>query len=339
MIYINGRFLDKPISGVPLYGREILKHLDIVENRNKIVVLIPKKLRANFKINYLKVIEIGCFKGNLWEQFSLSRFMRKHKKDQLLNLCNLSPIFIKSYITIHDIGLIYNKGYKSLHFTLWYKFIFRITIKRAKKIFTVSEFCRDDIARYYKVDKSKIVVTYNGCEHILDVPFDDSLVKKYELKKEYYLFVGSNLPHKNLPLLIDCAKRYPDKSFVVVTDKDPIEIPNNMIVIKSASFPQLKSLYSNAYCFMFPSSFEGFGIPPLEAALSGCKRIILSNLSVFKELYGDIANYFDITKTIALPIDYKVINDNQVNYLKSKYSWVKTANTIIKNINNNHSLS
>lgn len=333
MIYINGRFLDKPISGVPLYGREILKRLDTANNKDKIAVLIPKGLKTDLKINNLQVIEVGHFHDNLWEQVSLTRFMRKHKHDQLLNLCNSSPIFIRSYITIHDIGLIYNKGYKSLHFTLWYKFIFRITIKRAKKVFTVSEFCRDDIARYYKVDKNKIVVTYNGCEHILDANYDDSLVNKYDLKnKKYFIFVGSNLPHKNIPLLVDCAKRYPNELFVVATDKDPTEIPNNMIVIKGASFSQLKSLYSNAYCFILPSSFEGFGIPPLEAVLSNCKRILLSNLFVFKELYGDIANYIGIATPIDLPNDYKVITDNQINNLKSKYSWVKVTNTIIKNI-------
>lgn len=333
MIYINGRFLDKPISGVPLYGREILKRLDTVDNKDKIAVLIPKGLKTDLKINNLQVIEVGHFHDNLWEQVSLTRFMRKHKHDQLLNLCNSSPIFIRSYITIHDIGLIYNKGYKSLHFTLWYKFIFRITIKRAKKIFTVSEFCRDDIARYYKVDKSKIVVTYNGCEHILNANYDDSIVNKYDLKnKKYFIFVGSNLPHKNIPLLVDCAKRYPNELFVVATDKNPVEIPNNMIVIKGASFPQLKSLYSNAYCFILPSSFEGFGIPPLEAALSNCKRILLSNLSVFKELYGDIANYIDIAKPVVLPDDYRVVIDKQINNLKGKYSWTKAAGSILKNI-------
>lgn len=333
MIYINGRFLDKPISGVPLYGREILKRLDTVENKDKIAVLIPKGLKTDLKINNLQVIEVGRFHDNLWEQVSLTRFMRKHKHDELLNLCNSSPMFIRSYITIHDIGLIYNKGFKSLHFTLWYKFIFRITIKRAKKVFTVSEFCRDDIARYYKIDKSKIIVTYNGCEHILDVPFDDSIVNKYELKnKKYYLFVGSNLPHKNLPLLIDCARRYPNELFVVVTDRDLEDNPNNVLVIKNINFSQMKSLYANAYCFMLLSSFEGFGIPPLEAALSGCKRILLSNLSVFKELYCDIANYIDITKPINLPNDSNVITDDQINDLKSKYSWYKVTNTVIKSI-------
>lgn len=323
MLYINGRFISKTISGVSLFARQVIKTLDKKENKNKITILIPKNTKIDFEINFLEVKQIGKFKKEmLWEQISLVRFMYKHKNDKLLNLCNSSPIFLSSYIVIHDIGLIYNKNFKPFLFTLWYKFMFRITIKRAKMVYTVSNFCKKDIVRYYKIPNNKIEIAYNGYEQITESPYDDSILEKYNLNNtKYFLSVASNLPHKNLNLIVNYAKNHPNINFVFVIDKNIENVTNNITMINKVSFAQLKSLYKNAYCFILASCFEGFGIPPLEAIMSGCKRILLSDIEVFKEIYGNCTNYFDLNKEFYIPESLKEISEKDISELKNKYSW------------------
>lgn len=332
MIYINGRFLTKPMSGVVRYAYEVTKQFDKAENIDRIAVLVPKNCNISFSYQYLKMIPIGSLKGNLWEQISLSNFMKKHKNDKLLNLCNSSPLFIKSYTVVHDLTFLYKPRTYSLPFTMWYKFLIGKKVKKDYKIFTLSNFSKNEITKNYKIDSNKIVVTLCGASKPIEGS-DNSLINKYHLRSlGYYLFVGSNYPHKNIDLIFKLAKDNPKKTFVIVSRGLVHEYIKNVAIInEGVTNKQLKSLYNNADTLVMLSKYEGFGLPPLEALVNGTKNLLLSDIPIFREIYGDEPNYIDLNKEIKLPILYPLPKD-YLNNLASKYSWEKVSSIILNEV-------
>ena len=332
MIYINGRFLTKSISGVVRYGIEVVKQFDTPNNQDKIAVLVPKNSKINISFEFIKIIPIGIFTGNLWEQISLFNFMKKHKNDKLLNLCNASPLFVKGYTVVHDITFLYKPRTYSLPFTLWYKFLIKKKINSDFITFTVSQFCKSEIIKYYNVNPNKVVVAPCGInEPVLDI--DNSILKKYKLQGvPYYLFVGANYPHKNIDLIFKLAKENPNKTFVLVSKGLQHEYMKNVAIINEpVSNKELKSLYKNADTLIQLSKYEGFGLPPLEAAINGTKNLLLSDIPIFREIYGDGPNYVDINKDFKLPI-LLPLPKNYISNLAKKYSWKKTADIILKTL-------
>lgn len=332
MIYINGRFLTKKITGVVRYAYEVTKQFDKPDFVDKITILIPKNVKINFSYEYLKIKAIGSLKGNLWEQLSLSNFMKKHKGDKLLNLCNSSPLSISSYTVVHDLTFLYKPRTYSLPFTIWYKFLIKKKIKKDKVVFTDSEFSKNEIIKYYNVDPKKIIVVYCGTSE----PFkeiDNSLVKKYKLEHiPYYLFVGSNYPHKNINLIFDLANKNPSKTFVIVSENLEHEYIKNVAIInEKITNKQLNSLYRNADTLMMLSKYEGFGLPPLEALVNGTKHLLLSDIPVFREIYGNEPNYIDLNN-VKLPLVMNNLPKNYLSSLAKKYSWNAASQIILKEL-------
>ena len=326
MIYINGQFLSKPMSGVIRFAQEVVKQFDKEEYKDKFIILTDKGVKGNFK--FLKTQEIGMFHGNLFEQISLRNFMRKHKDDELLNLCNSSPLGIHSISVVHDVTFLKKPRIYSLPFTLWYKYLIRKKVHQDKLVLTVSETSKKEIIEHYKIDPNKVKVISNGA-NILDCKEDDVFLHKYNLfDKKYFLYVGASYPHKNINSIIELANKNKDKTFVIVSKDIEYTSKDNLIVIdEKISNEALKSLYKHAYALMLLSKFEGFGIPPLEALLNGTKTIILSDIEVFHEIYGDKANYI-INNEIDLN-NLKMADEEYINELVNKYNWSRVSSNIL----------
>lgn len=336
MIYINGRFLAKKMVGVTRYAAEVLKCLDKEENSDKIEILVAKNIPDTYFPKHLKVRRIGELKGNLWEQISLPNYLRKQKDARLLNLCNASPLHYKGFTVVHDISFVHLHHTYSWLFTKWYHYMIKRKVNNDYIVFTDSNFTKDDIVSYYGVSQDKVIVAYCGTEHILRVEQDDSVLDKYHLvNKKYSLFVGSDFEHKNLSFVKQKAENNPDEFFVFVTQRPPEELPkeNVLYIEESLSLPALKSLYAHANNLYMVSSFEGFGLPPIEAILSGCKHVTLSAIPVFHEIYGDQVDYVPVSKTIVMG-KLKDITPEYKEQLKERFQWKKTAELIYNTVMN-----
>lgn len=331
MIYINGRYLTKVMTGVVRYATEIVSFFDVKENKDKITVLLPKNATCSFK--YLPTKKIGKLKGNLWEQISLANFMKKHKDDKLLNLCNSSPLSVSGYTVIHDLTFLLKPRTYSLPFTMWYKYLIPKKAKKDKAIITISNVSKEDIIKHYQIPSKKIHVAYCGGDSPLPI-IDETILDTFNLKnKEYYLFVGSNFPHKNINLIYDLAKVSKDKHFVIVSQDYQAKKEDNVTLINQGiKNRELKALYTHAEALILLSSFEGFGMPPLEALVNGTKNIILSDIPIFREIYGDEPTYIDITKPIKEFPLLKKLPENYLNTLLDKYSWKRSSDIILKTI-------
>jgi len=180
------------------------------------------------------------------------------------------------------------------------------TLKKSDMVLTVSECSKRDILSMYDVDPAKVQVTYQSLPKPkpVDQPLAEALLRSYKLKpRGYVLFAGNIEPKKNLSPLVravgSLSKRLP---LVVVGAKawlweKPIKegqryLRKNFIQLDYLARDELSALMANAACFVFPSLYEGFGLPPLEAMQVGTP-VCASNASSLPEVLGDAALYFD----------------------------------------------
>lgn len=346
IIYINGRFLTQDITGVQRYAIEVVKQLDKTNLDYKIIILTPKtETITKLNLSNIAIKQIGNFKGHLWEQISLPIYILKNnRKAKLINMCNLAPILFPGYVVIHDISFKTHPEHLDRKFSTWYRVVTKLNIKRYKHIFTVSNFSKNEITENYKVDLDRVTVTYCSAEHLKEIKSDQSIIKKLDLgNKDFCFSLGSKSPHKNHQYVIECAKKNPDILFVIsgksndkVFKADSKEecSEKNIMYTGYLKDEELKALYQKCKAFIFPSLYEGFGIPPLEAMVSDCNNILLSNISVLEEIYGNAVSYINLNEEDCYNIIDKINENKKVNRaeLLNKYSWNKVINTLVNKI-------
>jgi glycosyltransferase involved in cell wall biosynthesis len=296
-IYINGRFLTQHPTGVQFFAQEICKE---IENEIDFEILVPKnQVLVNNSFNH-KVRKIGSFKGYLWEQISLSNFIKNQPNCLLINLCNLAPVAISNQIvTIHDLAFIKNKNWFSLPFQKVYNFIIPRIVKKSKAIITVSETIKNELTNHFKIEDTKVTVLYNKLNTNLITSTEEKPLIPFEAH-QFYLMVGSNNPRKNFAFVEQVfTNQLTDKKLVIVgadhssfNSNESIN-SNNIVRLKNVTENELAWLYKNTMALINPSFYEGFGIPNIEAMYFKTP-ILCSNIPVFKEVCNKYAGYFEL---------------------------------------------
>ena len=335
-IIINGRFLTQRITGVQRYAREICAELDKLVKPDEIIMAVPPETTNIPEYKNIKVVKVGMFHNRLWEHISFPLYVLGQKAISL-NLCNVAPLLSPGIVCIHDMKIKATPQFFSTKFLLWYRLLFFNATKRAKKIITVSNFSKSEIIKYYGVDEDKIVVAPNGWQHFARVNYDENALSKYGLVKDSYYFAMSSLePNKNFKWIAEQAVKNSNELYVVagsINDKVFSEglgfkCPDNMKLIGYVSDEEAKTLMRDCNAFLFPSIYEGFGIPPLEAMSAGAKRIIVSDIPVMYEIFESVFEYNANTNVHDI-----VISSNKIALrILIKYSWNKSAKLIIKSI-------
>lgn len=338
MIFINSRFLTQPTTGVQRYAIELSIRLKQIDP--SIQFICPENVLHNDIFEKLGAKIIGTKTGHLWEQIDLPRFLKKNGNPILINLCNTAPAFYKNKISVlHDIIYKLYPQSCSLLFRLWYLMLIPRVVKTSLKLITVSEFSREEISNNFGYPKDKISIVYNA------VNKNFHSIGKKENTTPYLLAVSSITYHKNYDRMV--------KAFIQLYNSGNINI--NLFVIggTSNSFAKqnydvsnipiyfqgrvsdekLIELYQNAEAFVFPSLYEGFGIPPLEAQACGCP-VISSNTAAMPEILGDSVIYFDPENIDDIQnAMYSIINNIQLkeSLIKkghenvSRFSWNESA--------------
>lgn len=341
-IFINGRFLTQRLTGVHRFAFEMCKAMKRIGA--DITVIAPQNVLESYKCEF-KIVKIGKTSGHLWEQIELPLYMRKHHKNELLiSFSGLGPVFRKNHIsTIHDLAFIVNPAWYSKSYTFYYKLMTPILARNAKKIITVSNYSKKEISKIYPVLKNKIYVIYNALSDM----FKSINVSKKKNDEEYVLTVSSMDPRKNFPRLVEAfmkLDKLPYKLYIIggkPANFEDIKFSNysedKIKFLGYVADEQLVEYYKNASLFVYPSLFEGFGIPPLEA-MSQDTPILLSDIEVLREVCGDTAFYCDPynINDIAEKISYVLLNKGEAEkkvtgYPEqlSKYSWDLSAKKLM----------
>ncbi|RZF27442.1 glycosyltransferase family 1 protein [Paraburkholderia sp. UYCP14C] len=303
---INGKFTSQSVTGVQRVAYELTRAMQMrAAPGDKPEVFVPQN-----------VVEPGAqlepqrrfpwLRGTLWEQITLPIAARGLT---LLSLCNTNPLFKHGQIVmVHDMAVYDVPEGFSRKFRLWYRICFTLLPRTHPIVLTVSTFSKARICHHLKIDESRVKVVTPGADHLDRIVSDPSVLQRLGLKQDAYcVIVGSLDPRKNLRGVLAAIARLghlSDVKFVIVGKKNPrifssagVEHPVHSRQIVWAGFVsdgELKALYESAGCLVFPSLYEGFGLPPLEAMYCGCPVIASARTSI-PEACGHAAMYCEAT--------------------------------------------
>jgi len=272
----------------------------------------------------------------------------KGQNGMLLCLGNTAPLFYKKkVVTIHDLGFLRYPQWCSKKFYYFYKFLIPRIAKNSLKIITDSKFSKKEILDIIGLNDSAIEVVYSGiAARFLNL----NEGKSKNSNDNYILAVSSLAPNKNFPRVIKAfSKLYLENMKLVITgvvNKNSaggrllnlINNQKNVILTGYVNDDELINLYRQAKLFVYPSLYEGFGLPPLEAMACGCPCVV-SKVASLPEVCGDAALYCDpySIDDIADKISQLLVDEKlKAKLIKrgleraKKYSWEKTAKEILK---------
>jgi glycosyltransferase involved in cell wall biosynthesis len=308
-IAINGRFLTQRASGVQRFAMEAIKAIDVLLDRDyaalkgRIELIAPRNAR-DFPLKNIPLHRAGFFSGYAWEQLEFPMLAAGRL---LLNLCMLGPLMTKHQLVVmHDATVRALPENFSPRFRAAYGFLLPRLCRRADLTVTVSEFSRREIGKWYGADTTKMPVCHEGGDHITAVTADPLVLERLGLVgRKFFLGVGVDSANKNIATVVAAFhKAKLDDTLLVLTGaKDP-KVFGQIDQIQSEGVrmvgfipdTDLRTLYEHALALVFPSFYEGFGLPPLEAMTCGCP-VIISEQPALIEVCGDVALRCDAKDT------------------------------------------
>lgn len=334
MIFINTSIELKNKTGIGAYILTLLSAISFQNYSYKTIELdIPNKLKYKY----------------IWQTLWLNSFVYLHtliKKPTIF----ISPSFIMPYFTrkntkyitvIHDLCSI-----RSNEMSKYSQFIFnlsiKITLKKADTIITVSETIKKEMINHFNIPNERVKVIYNSiAEHIINCKNNTDILKKYNiLKNKYILSVATLNKRKNIPELIKAfeaiSDKYPELKLVLVggmgnENREKLTKHSNIIFTGYIPDEEIPILYKNALLYVFPSLYEGFGTPIIEAQYSGCP-IVCSDISVFREIAGNGAEFCKPdAQSISKKLEYLIKNTN-IREKLIKYGYANVRRFSLENV-------
>lgn len=296
-----------------------------------------------------------------WFDLKIAWILRKIKAEVFISpdgFCSLTTS-VPQCLVIHDLGFLHQPGaYKTSHLKFYRHYTPKF-IKKAQTITTVSEFSKKDIIHNYNTDADKIQVVYSGVKdifHPLTNNEQDAIKKKYTEGKEYFIYTGAIQPRKNLINLLKAfsifKKRQKSEMKLVLAGRlawkndafldllKTYKYREDVVLTNYVEEKELAKLTASAYSLVYPSLFEGFGVPVLEAMQ--CNVAVLTSVnSSMQEIAEDAALYFDATNHTDMAEKLMLIYKDES--LRSRliekgkqvgvnYNWERTANLLWQSV-------
>ena len=314
VIWINARFLTRPVTGVERVAREVISalvrhHLDSqgcwrgsgqVLRFGLIAPRTPEALSNPWP--ELRLWQTGVFQGHAWEQWDLPRCTAGRL---LLNFCNTAPLFKRHQWTfLHDAQTFAIPQNFTLALRCWYRLMFWMVARWGLGVLTNSSFSASELARFMGVDRSRLTVAHLGADHMARVTPDLTPRLKTLMDlladRPFVLAVSSDNPNKNFLSVIKALELMGPHApaCVIVGQKNDRVFSRSTLSTEKihhlgyVTDAELVTLYRRATVMAYPSFYEGFGLPPLEAMWHGCP-VVVSRTSALPEISADAALYCD----------------------------------------------
>ncbi|MBA4387766.1 MAG: hypothetical protein C0404_07285 [Verrucomicrobia bacterium] len=305
-IGISAQLLRSHPTGVEMYVFNLIRHLVAADATNRYFIYcydneLTRRLESSDNAVLRKIpLPPSRALRVAFEQFRLPGLLHKdgidvyHSPAYIIPL--LTPSSIPTVVSIFDVFAITRPGFCRLHNRLYYRMVLPHAVRKADRIITLSQLVKDDIISTFQVPAGKIVVNYPG----IDQPRPGAT----GIDGRFILHVGNFDPKKNIPFLIRAFERLkavagiPHKLVLageqswqyseVLQMANASRYANDIIFTGYVPEDRKWALYRDADLFVFPSLFEGFGFPPIEAAASGT-RVLVSDIPIFRETIPDAA--------------------------------------------------
>jgi glycosyltransferase involved in cell wall biosynthesis len=313
LIGIDAREIQKGVvTGIGRLLNNFLCYFDKGDDEHRIILFSEMTLPVAFGARIIPVVHPPAKATILWDQMVLPRLMKKYHVDLFFSPYYKVPLIgiIPAISTISDVMYIYYpvkwRG-TSAFSRLYYRIFGGLMTAKAYKVFTSSEYSKTEILRFYHVHSEKVQVIYNGLsdkyQPCNDTHAIEMVKRKFGITAPYLLYVGNFKPHKNVATLIEAFEKVresiPDLELVLAGNKDRHfatiddrirRSPHAQAIVATGLVAQDEqiALYSAATAFVFPSLYEGFGYPPLEAMACGAP-VVSSDRTSLSEIIGDAA--------------------------------------------------
>lgn len=364
-IAIDLRNIGKGRTGDEVVFFELVRHLARTDTDTHYHLLFDRRDEESLQniASQLDVLQKKnftmhvCGNGNkfLWNAVTMPIFCRRHKID-VYHTQYIIPLFMprhtKIVTHIHDVSFRVFPQLITMRDAFFLRILIPYALYRADRIIAVSAFTKKEIIAYYKTDASKIAVIPNAVSMHCDPHLTEEIVqKKYGLPQKYLMALGTMQPRKNIPFLIEVfarvAQKIPDISLVLVGKK--AHNFDQRIVDVIAQYPDLEKrivftgyvsdaekclLYKMATVFVFPSLYEGFGVPILEALEMG-SMVVASDIAAHREVGGErvvYANPRNVDRFVEILYDC-LVNDSMKKNIhngaqRCDYSWARSAHLL-----------
>jgi glycosyltransferase involved in cell wall biosynthesis len=341
---INARFVTRPFTGVQRYCYEVCLRL-----QNGTLMSPRPALMDYQRLQHRVVISGGRLDGHPWEQIALPWVVPRRKT--LFSPAGCGPFaHSNQVVTIHDLGPLDMPESYSRGFALWYAQLVPALARRARKIVTVSEYCRRRIVKSLNVPDHKVIVAGEAASASFFRRSDAEIAvvrERFGIRTPYFLAIGAISPRKNLARLLTAWDRVTDivdGAVLVIVGKERLRfaassimntLPERAMHLTAVSDDELASLYSGARGLLYPSLYEGFGLPILEAMASGCP-VLTSNCTAMPEIAGDAAILVDPLSVGSIAEGIRFLADDswarslaQKGVLRCRdFSWERTAQSV-----------
>jgi len=359
--------------GVGQYAFNLITQLNKIDKNNQYIIYLKNRPLSDLPKPSKDWQYLVFGPKKFWTKFALplKLYTQKEKLNLFFSPSHYSPNFCPcpTIPTIHDLGYLESKNqftkkdlYQLINWT-------KKSIKKASQIITVSEFSKSEILKFYKINPKKITVAYNGTDNPLKISqkIQHQILSSYNLlSKNYYLYLGTLKPNKNIPFLIESFAQFLKQEkksslhqgrmsegqvgLVIAGKKGWLfeeifntvkkeGIEDKVIFTDFVSDSQKWTLYQHAKALILPSLYEGFGIPVIEAMKTNTP-VIASNISPLKEVIANNGFYFNPTKQKDLvnqlikldslkPSEIKKITD-KAKIRADLFTWTNTAKSVLQ---------
>jgi glycosyltransferase involved in cell wall biosynthesis len=321
-LYVSGKYLSQATTGVQRYAAGVVDAWDhdldcgrIDRSAYSIRLIVPKTDREIPRYKHIEVVP-SIFGGRLWEQVELPL---RSAGGVLFSPYAAAPVFkARQIVTIHDAGVAATPKQYSRLFRAYYTAVYFLLGRYCRAVFTVSRFSKQELHEYFSIPLDKMTVVPPGCDHLLKTPPSPDILNRFDLEPgQYILGVSSQSPVKNFDGLARAWELLGRGELkLAIAGKANSRVFGNGTSLRDGhtvwlgyvSDGELRALYEKAAVFVYPSFYEGFGIPPVEAMTCGCP-VLVARSSALPESCGDAALYCDpsspadIAKKIASLLD------------------------------------